>query len=263
MINNSEGLSPTLRPQLGVGFNRALPAPFGFDNGIYPDGVNDYMTIPRLAGKTLGEILPMTIELWSKDALPADNKSLYRIECTDGYAIESRFNETSATYFAVVAGVYVNPQNWSKPGKWLLQIELNTAKNCKHYRNGLSTSASAYTTNDRMIETAHVVDVFYLFKGAIRHWVNPIDELRIYNRTFSDEESRLNYNGGVGENPSKTEGLIAWYKFQDFEMLDFSMLQDGSDMRLGMRDHSGQNNHALPFNMDTNPASPNYVLKPF
>ena len=61
----------------------------------------------------------------------------------------------------------------------------------------------------------------------------------------------------------ETENLMVWYKFEKFENLDFSSFQDNSDIRLGIRDLSGKNRHAFPVNMDINPASPTYVIKPF
>ncbi len=90
-----------------------------------------------------------------------------------------------------------------------------------------------------------------------------IDEMRFYNRKLSIDELVLNDNGGTGNNPSTTENLFAWYQVEKFETLDFSALQDNSDLRLGIRDMSGKNNHAQPFNLDTNVTSSTYVLKPF
>jgi hypothetical protein len=90
-----------------------------------------------------------------------------------------------------------------------------------------------------------------------------MDEFRIYKKLITSEQFNMDYNAGVCNNPFETESLLVWYKFEAFELLDFSDLQDGSDIRIGIRDHSGNNYHAQPFSMDTNPASPNYVLKAF
>lgn len=89
------------------------------------------------------------------------------------------------------------------------------------------------------------------------------DEIRYYTKALRADEVALNYNAGIGANPCVTEYLLFWYQFESFENLDFSALQDGTDMRIGVRDMSNQNNHALPVGMDTNPASPTYSIKPF
>lgn len=90
-----------------------------------------------------------------------------------------------------------------------------------------------------------------------------LDEFRLYNKIISHDQFLSNYNNGIGNNPFETEDLMVWYKFEQFENLDFSVLQDGSDIRLGLKDFSGKANHAQPFNMITDSTSDSYVLKPF
>jgi hypothetical protein len=85
----------------------------------------------------------------------------------------------------------------------------------------------------------------------------------MYSEALTDTDIVTNYNGGLGNNPVKTETLFVWYIFEKFEMVDFSKLQDGSDLRIGMRDQSGKNNHAQPINLDTNINSSTYVIKSF
>lgn len=263
MTNNSDGLSPSLRAQLGKSFGRSLPAPFAFENGIYPDGVNDYLTIPRLAGVPIYSILPLTIELWGKGVDTGQRCYLYINFIEGGAIFYYSYNGTSLNLANSPASTpsftprAFNSFNHATIGKWTvvstIDVTVMTA-----YKNGLSGLSVSGTSIPNL-----TISSVMIFSNVFTYSSIPFDELRLYNRNFSDEESRLNYNNGIGENPSKTEGLIAWYKFQEFETLDFSMVQDGSDMRLGIRDFSGQNNHALPFNMDTNPASGGYVLKPF
>ena len=96
-----------------------------------------------------------------------------------------------------------------------------------------------------------------------QYWYCPTDEVRIYNKVLRADEVSLNYNNGLGANPCTTEFLIGWYQFEQFENLDFSPLQDGSNVRIGIRDKSGNNNHAQTNLLDTNPNSETYVIKPF
>lgn len=262
MTNNSEGLSPTLRPQLGVGWNRALPAPFGFDNGIYPDGVNDYLVIPGFEGKRILDMLPLTMEFWFTGALPT-NYGVFRIFFSDTAIIFRQFVQSGGGYVtadgSVANNTNISLQTFSPRAKYVITIE-NTM--VSGYRN---TQSFAITATPGLFNDNYEISKFQLLteNGTSRFFKNPIDEFRIYQRGFTREENILNWNDGTGNNPAKTEGLIVYYKFEEFENLDFSLLQDNSDIRLGIRDLSGNNNHAQPINMDTDPLSPYYVLKPF
>lgn len=261
MTNNSEGLSPTLRPQLGVGWNRALPAPFQFNNGIFPDGVNDYLQIPSLNGKTFQSIMPLSIEFWGRGQ-PSGNKDLLQLIFTDSTYYTWWRNGNGKWYLPNPGG---GPQpelgNYEPPdSRWQIALSLEEDWNTGNgYRNGLHVARA----NSQVLTAEKIISSAVIFKGNHSYWNYHIDEFRIYKGGISADEVGLNWNDGVGNNPAKTEGLVAWYKFEEFENLDFSDLQDNSDIRLGIRDLSGNNNHAVPVNMDTDPNSPNYVLKPF
>ena len=58
------GLNPKIRGPKGVGYGRALPAPFGFGKGYVPSATNNasYFLLPTLIGKTWP--LEGTIEMW-------------------------------------------------------------------------------------------------------------------------------------------------------------------------------------------------------
>jgi hypothetical protein len=129
------------------------------------------------------------------------------------------------------------------------------------YAGSLSTSATAPTA---LWKGGNVVNAFYIGLcnfGQTLAW--KIDEFRFYNRTMTTAEINANYNLGVGENPQNVVGLGLWYKFDQFENLDFSSLQNNSDIRLAVRDLSNNFRHGQPLNCDTNIASANYVLKTF
>ena len=106
---------------------------------------------------------------------------------------------------------------------------------------GLNDSVPAGAYTQQPIREVNVYKSIVKYCGTL-----PIDEFRLYNRAISDVEIVTNYNNGVGYNASITEDLLFWYKFEKYENLDFSVLQDGSDLITGIRDISGKNNHALP-----------------
>lgn len=259
MVNNSDGLSPSLRPQLGVGFNRALPAPFGFDNGLHCDGINDYLLIPFIG-------LPLNdgcIEFWIKSnaagglfSWVATDGSTYGLRASNGTSMYlSRNGSAAGGNISLASGLNHVVINWGSSG---MKIIVN---NFVYVSDIVASTFYSWFVSKTFLRFSLGVEFFNatsFIANALK-----IDEFRIYNRQLLNAEISLNYNSSFCNNPCNTENLITWYKFQEFENLDFSALQDNSDIRLGIRDLSGKNNHAQPINMDTNPSSPNYVLKPF
>ena len=259
MLGNSDGLSPSLKPFLGVGHNRALPAPFGFDNGLLCDGVNDHLLVPALN-------LPLTegcVEFWMKSNVTgglfswvSTDGSTYGVRQTaNNSLILSRNGSVASNATGLATGLNHVVINWTSAG---MRMVVNNFA----YTSDLTVSNFYSWFVGKTFLRFSIGVEFFNTTGFSPNTLN-VDEFRIYNRQLLNHEIGLNYNNGVGANPCVTENLITWYKFQEFETLDFSPLQDNSDLRLGIRDHSGQNNHAQPVNMITDPANPGYVLKPF
>lgn len=249
-----------------MGFNRALPAPFGFGNGIKPDGVG-YFIVPNLTGTIID--YTFTIEFWTRLASDAQPFGAW-------WTIKNTNPETNTRVYIEQRGVGVGldfapPINFIQDNsRQHLAVFFDLAGG--NVGSILNNNPSGYTTHGYGIEddvlssfSAFPTTMFRLFMDA--SGTSPqncmTDEFRMYKGTLTTSEVSLNYNNGIGNNPSKTEDLLIWYKFEQFEMLDFSLLQDGTDIRLGIRDYSEHNNHAQPINLDTNPISPTYVLKPF
>ena len=259
MNSNSDGLSPSLRPQLGVGWNRALPASFGFDKSFKGDGINDHFMVPRISGISIPNAF--TLEFWCK---PQANLSsfigYFAIVATDSKVYMVQSGGTNIFQFipptgGQTASAVVNVGTWNHA---VLIVDF-TALTTKWVINGNIASPAIGTLTTAFsgtISALYVNSRFPLSTGNI-----PLDEYRLYPRVLNNDEILLNYNSGIGNNPCKTEGLLLWYKFEEFENLDFSVLQDNSDMKVGIRDLSGHNYHAQPFNMDVDSASPSYVLK--
>ena len=91
-----------------------------------------------------------------------------------------------------------------------------------------------------------------------------MDEWRFYDRALSMQEVYLNYNNGIGSNPAKTVGLKIWYTFYQADP-DTDLFPAGNPLgwpsgRYGVRDMSGNGNHAMPLNM-TNDATLGGVVK--
>ncbi len=257
---NRNGLNHKIRGQKGVGFNRALPAAFGFDRS-YKGNSTGYFNIPLLVGKPVPS--QFTIEFWAKPLSNLTNFiGYFGILDTNGKSINIQSGGSNILQFLspVGGGTYTSDLNLNSWNHIVCQMDL-ASNMYSTVTNGNISSPSAGPLNSNysgIISNVFVNANVVLSKGNI-----PIDEFRFYNRLMSSLEIVTNYNSGLGNNPSITEGLQFWYKFENFETLDFSNLQNGSNLRLGIRDLSNSNNHALiNGSMDTNTASQNYVLQP-
>jgi len=249
-----------------VGHGRALPAPFGFDNGIFPDGVDDYLTVPGLIGKPIPD--QFTVEFWVKFPDPVnDLGGIFRLATVGGQNIMISRSNSPLTISSDIAdqgaGLAYTLSSDTRLGAIAHSFNMATGDTSFYSPSAIP---SYINKSNLLSSTGANIQLFEFFTPGTYTTQNSnaaIDEFRLYNKIITNEQFLTNYNAGIGNNPFETESLLVWLKFEKFEMLDFSALQDGSDLRLGIRDFSGLNHHALPFNMDTNPASGNYVLKSF
>lgn len=282
MTNNTEGLTPSLRPFLGVGWGRALPASFGFQNGFYSDGVNDIFDKSILAGATMPK--SFTFECWL-DQRGIDNTT------HKGFLLSLRTLGSPSN----VVDIRQEP---NAAGSLLLFRHMGNLVGLNGFQNTLKSGGMPDSVNHLVVScdirpsgsvTGYTAYVSFYLNGVLNYsgsnaWNNTYggqgldldilrpfstnifggaDEVRFYNRAVLPYEVPLLYNSGLGNNPVDTEHLMFWYRFEEFEDFDFSDMQDGSGITKGIRDMSGNGRHIRAANMDTDPLSPNYVLKPF
>jgi len=257
------GLNPKIRGPKGVGYGRALPAPFSFGNGLCPDGVDDYLLIPGLVGKTWP--LEGTIEFWATVLSDSRSQREIEIQFNDGSNLRfTAYHRTSPTMYSAIR----QSSSDDPPGTYALN---NKYHYCFMWDANYFYSWGSALLPNVIVPSTISSNINLVINGiAIGGQVDgslcsttKLDELRFYNRKLKLDEIIANDNNGIGNNPNTTENLFAWYIFEQFEMLDFSVLQDGSDIGLGIRDISGQNHHASEQYMDTSPSSSTYALKPF
>lgn len=261
MTGTTEGCNPTLRPQVGVGWNRALPSSFGFDNGFDAKG-SGYFSVPNLAGKPMPSAF--TIEFWYQPPHSGNENCIF--------GIGSPSLNFSCDFYN--GGLRLR---WPNPGDFGA-VPANTrnhmvmifsgSPNISWYLNGGTSKGGTQGSNNSVSYPFATENLSYFYVGSTPNSAGvintPIDEFRIYKNALSLSDIVTNYNNGIGANPSITENLIGWYSFQKFENVDLSALQDGSNVKLGVKDRSGKFNHCVPSaGLITDPANASYCLQPF
>lgn len=248
-MESTRGLNNIPASERGVTFGKPRPAAFGFQNGIQPDGVNDY-----LIGNTTwsGAEMPefFAIEFWVKRSdISSNQRPLFWVLADDGMtSFQITFDNMNRIFVRSHTGA---------SGSWVTSLDALTKHYCvlqhtpdngfEFYQNGVRLGR----VGAGFLFEGYTLSAFRLFSNNTASYFNNfIDEFRMYNRSLTLDEIRLSYNSGHGNNPVNLANLQAWYRFNEFN----------SGL---ITDFSGNDRHLTPVNMDTNPSSPNYVLKPF
>jgi hypothetical protein len=159
---------------------------------------------------------------------------------------KSTFNDFGTNYLRGLGGIGF--------GKNVMGFNFSLSK-IDVYKGGYSnfhtTNVTAIPFSDEVYEflylgiSAHPQYSFELTNSAIR-----INRVIVYDRLLTLSEYYYMYSNGLMSNPQSTEGVVLDINFADKgEILDFSTLQDGSDLRVGIRDYSGFNRHGEIMNL--------------
>ena len=122
----------------------------------------------------------------------------------------------------------------------------------QHYQNSFAYSQAVTQTN--------LFPITKIWLGAHRNSngatpnnytsnIVKINRFTFFNRQISSGEYLFAYNNKVGNDFQSNLGIEIDLLCNFAEILDFSMLQNGSDMRVGCRDYSGYNRHGEIINL--------------
>lgn len=174
---------------------------------------------------------------------------LLNIWGTEGYAITYLYDGNYNT------GIAIQPNNTYVGGPGAIGAVFNHSDSFKAGRNFFCLEQNASTIKctynkysaSVSIGSADVVTFDYFEFGYIYVYADLVPRGHsaciIYDRELLMGELDYTYNNLSGHQPFTLFGVKAYYLFQKAELLDFSTGQDGSDMRVGVRDFSGNNNH--------------------
>lgn len=128
----------------------------------------------------------------------------------------------------------------------------NTTYNSQTKSNNLSSGKVAYSQFN-ISSTKLYVGAIRVSAGATPNIFmmqdQKIAQFAIFNRELTSSEYLYYYNNGLFNDLQSLVGVMILYKNDKAEILDFSVAQDGSDLRVGVRDYSGFNRHGELMNL--------------
>lgn len=117
------------------------------------------------------------------------------------------------------------------------------------FGNGIFSNRAYYTNVALDVEAIRVgVDPRFGFSNQNLHFI-----FYFFDRILSNDEIIAIYNNRQLASPITNSGLKIYFNFNKAEVLDFSLAQDGSDLRAGFRDMSGNNNHGYVMGISGTP----------
>ena len=168
-----------------------------------------------------------------------------------GLSKNSNVYNTSNLGITPLPAVAVSPISASKNFFFKIDSRLDKTKN-NFYVNSVSrnqtSSVEAFLDIKRIRIGAHRAAVGSIV-NAFQQGGQKNNRLVLFNRKVTDSEYFFYFNNRIGANLQSRDGIILDIIMNKAEILDFSLLQDGSDMRVGCRDYSGFNRHGQIMNL--------------
>lgn len=225
---------------------RVLKQNFQFGKGFLSNVVNAYISVPNVANM-ISPTSPFTILAWAKPANA--NIGIFTLRnALNNAPIDIHFDAANAleTYMATPIGAGVQSPI---PGSGQLVFAVVNQRNFVGIDYNGSSSFSRFGNEvaqsfSYSMSTSPFNGLFLGLGQRIGNiYSNGIDEVIVFNRLLTTQERLYIYNNRSGNEPATLTGCVGWYHLDKAEILDFSALQNGTDLRAGMRDYSGNNNH--------------------
>ena len=240
--------------------DRIIRQPFEFGNGFY-NGTNNCWI--KISGLSLNQQCTSGIVASKMTISGSYVRNLYNLHNQNGdnYKVlrTSYGSQPLAMYFnsptvldltgAIIGRTYSN-------FKMVCAFDLSQGAKQMHFDNATYDYASSIA-NDYPI-TEIWINAVSSANSATPSSVQKTDaagraatfhSFFLFNRKLSNAEMAFLYNNGLGSYFQLTTGLEIYLIMNMAEIIDFSLTQDGSDMRVGCRDVSGFNRHGKIMNL--------------
>jgi len=237
--------------------SRIIKQPYEFGNALYATTFENYIKIANLNIP----LIPSTELFWSRD----NNSDLSSNISTR----KSPTTNNNYTRYVTGGTVRFSLNGYSEYGinqifgnyPVVLEGDVNFFATVLGEASGLNRcNASIVTSNyNRGLIVDQTTSLIYLgiISGttqpespyALKNKLHAIGRYIVYSRILTSAEISYYYNNKLGSEPQSTAGLEIDLHNDFAEILDFSALQNGSDMRVGCRDYSGFNRHGEIMNL--------------
>lgn len=241
VLQNSDG--KILRNSAG----KILKQNYNIGKGLSA-GTSVYLSA-KIRGLSLG--LGYTIDMVSGSITLGNNVAVHSINFSDlsglhfgAFYTQSHCARINSTYNGVIGAYnFLNASNAKKMQTFVANTYLASSFSI-NYTNATAINSWTNETTSKYLPYGIVTSLY--FNKSVLDYISkgfPIYEYRLYSRTTALNEIVYESNNGIFNEPLSTLGLECWYKFDAAELLDFSDALDGSDMRVGIRDFSGNSRH--------------------
>ena len=153
-----------------------------------------------------------------------------------------------------MSNLWVAPIN-SPVHKNIFFTKLNSSiasQNTKYYADTVRTVRTSWVetfTDIRRVRLGATRSSNGITPNSFMTAAQKINGFVLFNRLTSDEEYMFFLSNKNGGGLQSNIGVLVDIRCNEAEILDFSTLQDGSDMRVGVRDYSGNNHHGQIMNL--------------
>ena len=213
---------------------KAMKQNYNFGNAIYNAGINTiYIEVPYMVGRSTSQDMSVFMYLKNKRLTQG---GFFQILNAAGHLFQASTDAFVDTHrFDYVTAVATGLR--SSPGKYINIAAIVSNKSVTAFLNNSSQTG--------VVPTGVVVSNITKFRIGISgnrgnstlsiYMTSSIATFEYYERALPASEVTYRYSGGLGREVFSTNKLLLKYDFLYAEILDFSELQDGSDMRVGIK----------------------------
>ena len=209
---------------------------YNFGSTVYNNGINSiYLSVPYMIGRNIST--PFSFFLYTKNSGVSTSYGFFHVIGNNDYRVSSNsdngVDRNRIDYFfesgsgigisidqglsVLTAGIFDNTN---------VKCFYNSTIDQNNYSGGYINNVNKFLIGASPYRTGISLAKFMNSK---------IGTFEFYERALTDDEYLFRYNNGLGNEVKSNVNLILKYDMEFAEILDFSIAQDGSDLKVGIR----------------------------
>lgn len=229
--------------------NRIIKQPYEFGNAFQNRmGLNNYIKISGLNFN----FADTTDLMWINESGTGNLYYITKKASTQNYNTTRIAN---SLMFVRNNSSIINTVSWATSlGIHLIGVKTNSTGSLCSFNNITSSQSSGFQHIIQSIFTDIIIGGTVTSETSslvpsIYNTTAKFNRYTLYSRYLSNNEILYTYANKIGNDPQSTLNIVIDLRNDKAEIIDFSALQDGSDMRVGCRDYSGFNRHGEIMNL--------------